>query len=59
MSVTVADIQFEHHVYDRRGDVVYLAVQGYDAGGIPPGATSTPEVASEAAARTSLRLRAG
>ena len=43
MSVTVADIQFEHHVYDRRGDVVYLAVQGYDAGGIPAGATSTPE----------------
>jgi uncharacterized protein YuzE len=43
MSVTVADIEFEHHVYDDRGDVLYLAVRGYKAGGLPPGATSTPE----------------
>jgi uncharacterized protein YuzE len=43
MSVTVAGIQFDHHVYDARGDVLYLAVRGYDAGGLPPVATSTPE----------------
>jgi uncharacterized protein YuzE len=43
MSVTVAGIEFEHHVYDERGDVLYLSVRGYDAGGLPPRADSTPE----------------
>jgi YD repeat-containing protein len=43
MSVSFANIELEHHVYDARGDVVYLAVRGYDAGGLPTGATSTPE----------------
>ena len=43
MSVTVAGIEFEHHVYDERGDVLYLAVHGYEAGGLPPRAQATPE----------------
>jgi uncharacterized protein YuzE len=43
MSVTIADIAFEHHHYDDRGDVLYLSVQGYDAGGLPPHADATPE----------------
>lgn len=43
MSVTVAGIEFEHHVYDERGDVLYLSVHGYDAGGLPPHAEATPE----------------
>lgn len=43
MSVTIAGIEFEHHVYDERGDVLYLTVRGYEAGGLPPRAESTPE----------------
>jgi uncharacterized protein YuzE len=44
MSVTIAGIEFEHHRYDPRGNVLYLNVAGYDAGGIPPYADATPEV---------------
>lgn len=29
MSVTVAGINFDHHEYDRRADVLYLSVEGY------------------------------
>ena len=43
MSVTIAGIEFEHHEYDDRGDVLYLSVDGYDAGGLPPHAKATPE----------------
>lgn len=43
MSVTFVGIEFEHHVYDARGDVLYLTVRGYDAGGLPPRGDSTPE----------------
>lgn len=43
MTVNVAGIEFEHHVYDERGDVLYLAVRGYAAGGLPPRAHATPE----------------
>lgn len=43
MSVTIAGIEFEHHAYDERGDVLYLSVEGYDAGGLPPHADATPE----------------
>jgi uncharacterized protein YuzE len=43
MSLTVAGIEFENHVYDERADVLYLAVAGYDAGGLPPHARATPE----------------
>jgi hypothetical protein len=30
MSVTVAGIEFDHHVYDERADVLYLTVAGYE-----------------------------
>jgi hypothetical protein len=43
MSVTIAGIEFESHHYDDRGDVLYLSVEGYDAGGLPPHADATPE----------------
>ncbi len=43
MSVTVAGIEFADHEYDARGDVLYLFVTGYDAGGLPPHAVATPE----------------
>ena len=43
MSVTIAGIDFAHHDYDDRGDVLYLSVDGYDAGGLPPHADATPE----------------
>ncbi len=44
MSVTVAGIEFEHHHYDARGDVLYLNVAGYERyGGLPPAAHPTPE----------------
>jgi hypothetical protein len=43
MSATVAGIEFEHHHYDDRGDVLYLSVAGYDAGGLPPHADASPE----------------
>ncbi len=29
MSVTVAGIEFEHHDYDVRADVLYLSAEGY------------------------------
>jgi hypothetical protein len=35
MSVTIAGIDFAHHDYDERGDVLYLNVAGYD-GAKPP-----------------------
>ncbi len=43
MSVTIAGIEFEHHHYDDRGDVLYLSVEGYHAGGLPRHADATPE----------------
>jgi uncharacterized protein YuzE len=43
MSVTIAGIEFEDHEYDDRGDVLYVAVKGYDAGGLPPHAYASPE----------------
>jgi hypothetical protein len=43
MSVTVAGIEFEDHEYDARGDVLYLFVAGYKAGGLPPHSAATPE----------------
>jgi hypothetical protein len=30
MSVTIAGIEFDHHVYDERADVLYLTVAGYE-----------------------------
>jgi uncharacterized protein YuzE len=41
MSVTIAGIEFEHHVYDERADVLYLTVAGYED--LPAGADATPE----------------
>ncbi len=35
MSVTIAGIDFEHHHYDERGDVLYLSTCGHD-GSKPP-----------------------
>ena len=43
MSITLDGIEFEHHEYDSRGDVLYLAVAGYSAGGLPPHADASPE----------------
>lgn len=43
MTVTIADIEFERHDYDARGDVLYLSVDGYGAGGLPPHAEATSE----------------
>jgi hypothetical protein len=43
MSVTIAGIEFETHEYDARGDVLYLSVDGNDAGGLPSHADATPE----------------
>jgi uncharacterized protein YuzE len=43
MSVTIAGIDFAYHDYDDRGDVLYLSVDGYDAGGLPPRADASPE----------------
>jgi hypothetical protein len=43
MSMTIAGIEFEHHHYDDRGDVLYLSVEGYDAGGLPPHGDASPE----------------
>jgi hypothetical protein len=36
MSVTITGIGFAHHDYDDPGDVLYLSVDGYDTGGLPP-----------------------
>jgi uncharacterized protein YuzE len=41
MSITIAGIEFEHHVYDERADVLYLTVGGYE--GPPADADATPE----------------
>ena len=41
MSITIAGTTFEHHHYDRRGDVLYLSVAHY--AGPPARASSTPE----------------
>lgn len=41
MSVTIAGIEFEHHDYDERADVLYLTVAGYE--GPPAEAEVTPE----------------
>jgi uncharacterized protein YuzE len=41
MSVTIAGIEFQHHVYDERADVLYLTVAGYE--GPPADADATPE----------------
>ena len=35
MSVTIAGNDFAPHDYDDRGDVFYLSVDAYDAGGLP------------------------
>lgn len=41
MSVIIADIRFDHHEYDERGDVLYLSVDGYE--GPPARAIASPE----------------
>lgn len=41
MSVTIAGINFDHHEYDARGDVLYLSVDGYE--GPPARAVASPE----------------
>jgi len=41
MSITVADIEFENHEYDERGDVLYVDVRGYH--GPSPRAYASPE----------------
>jgi uncharacterized protein YuzE len=41
MSVKIAGIEFEHHHYDERGDVLYVNASGYD--GKPARAYETPE----------------
>jgi hypothetical protein len=43
MSVSLAGIDFEHHHYDDRGDVLYLSVRGYTGEAPPPHAYATPE----------------
>jgi uncharacterized protein YuzE len=41
MSVTIAGIEFDHHVYDERADILYLTVAGYE--GPPAEADATSE----------------
>lgn len=43
MSVTIAGIDFEHHHYDPRGDVLYLATDRHDGTRPPFKALSTPQ----------------
>jgi uncharacterized protein YuzE len=43
MSVTIAGIDFTHHDYDARGDVLYLSTAGYDGTKPPFKALPTPE----------------
>jgi hypothetical protein len=43
MNITVAGIEFADHEYDARGDVLYLFVAGYSAGGLPPHGYATDE----------------
>lgn len=41
MSIVIAGIEFDHHGYDERGDVLYVDVEGYK--GPSPGAYASPE----------------
>lgn len=41
MGVTIAGDSFDHHDYDKRGDVLYLSVEGYE--GPPAMAYASPE----------------
>ena len=43
MSITIGGIEFEDHEYDARGDVLYVSVADYNAGGLPPHGKATPE----------------
>jgi hypothetical protein len=43
MSVTIAGIEFAHHHYDDRGDVLYLNVDGYTGTAPSPHADAAPE----------------
>ena len=43
MSITIDGIEFADSEYDGRGDVLYLSVTGYDAGGLPPHGYGSPE----------------
>ena len=43
MNTTLAGIEFAHHHYDDRGDVLYLSVAGYDGSAPSPHADATPE----------------
>lgn len=43
MSVKIAGIDFEHHRYDERGDVLYLDTDGHDGSKPPFKALATPE----------------
>ena len=43
MSITIGGIEFEDHEYDPRGDVLYVSVADYNAGGLPPHGKATPE----------------
>jgi len=43
MSITIAGIEFANHSYDERGDVLYVDVDGYSFGGLPPHAEASPE----------------
>jgi uncharacterized protein YuzE len=41
MTVTIAGIEFQHHVYDERADVLHLTIAGYE--GLPADADAAPE----------------
>ena len=41
MSISIAGIEFDHHSYDERGDVLYVDVKGYK--GPSPRAYASPE----------------
>jgi hypothetical protein len=41
MSIVIAGIEFDHHGYDERGDVLYVDVEGYK--GPSPDAYASPE----------------
>jgi len=43
MSITIAGIELANHPYDERGDVLYVDVDGYSFGGLPPHADASPE----------------
>lgn len=43
MTLTIAGIKFANHSYDDRGDVLYVDVEGYSYGGLPPDAFASPE----------------